>query len=130
MKMTTNAWLLRLAAMALSWGSAAQAQHQHGEPKAMPQGMAASAPASAAKPARKPKSQLGMGTAFAPDGSLWWVGLNADGQMVIQSAALLPASPVQGAVRPLPLQWSVPRVFDIGGDPVAAAGETQPQPLV
>ena len=129
MKMTTKAWLLSLAALALSWGSAAQAQHQHGEPKAMPQAVAASAPASAAKPARKPKSQLGMGTAFAPDGTLWWVGLNADGQMVIQSAALLPASPVQGAVRPLPLQWSVPRVIDIGGDPVSADGENHPKLL-
>jgi hypothetical protein len=58
----------------------------------VPQATAAAAavPASAAKPARKPKPQLGIGTAFAPDGSLWWVGLNADNQLVIQSAPLRP----------------------------------------
>ena len=120
MQQTTKTWLLSLTALALSWGSAAAlAQHQHGEPKALPQAMAAAVPASAAKPARKPKPQLGIGTAFAPDGSLWWVGLNADNQLVIHSA---PAATT-------PPQWSAPRVIDIGGDPVSADGENHPKLL-
>jgi hypothetical protein len=122
MKNLTKAWLLSLAAVTLTWGSAAAlAQHAHGEPKAMPQATASAAamPASAVKPARKPKSQLGIGTAFAPDGSLWWVGLNADNQLVIQSA---PAATT-------PPQWSAPRVIDIGGDPVSADGENHPKLL-
>ena len=120
MQKTTKAWLLGMAAVALSWGSsAALAQHAHGDAKAPPQATAASTPASAAKPARKPKPQLGIGTAFAPDGSLWWVGLNADNQLVIHSA---PAATT-------PPQWSAPRVIDIGGDPVSADGENHPKLL-
>jgi hypothetical protein len=119
MKNATKVWLAGLLALGAFWGSAALAQHQHGEPKALPQATAAAVPASAAKPARKPKSQLGIGTAFAPDGSLWWVGLNADNQLVIHSA---PAATT-------PQQWSAPRVIDIGGDPVSADGENHPKLL-
>jgi hypothetical protein len=119
MQQTTKTWLLSLAAVALTWASAALAQHPHGEPKALPQATAAAMPASAAKPARKPKSQLGIGTAFAPDGSLWWVGLNADNQLVIHSAPAATAPP----------QWSAPRLIDIGGDPVSADGENHPKLL-
>ena len=116
MKKATKVWLAGLLALGALWGSTALAQHAHGEPKAVPQATTAAAavPASAAKPARKPKPQLGIDTAFAPDGSLWWVGLNADAQLVIQSA---PAATT-------PPQWSAPRVIDIGGDPVSADGET------
>jgi hypothetical protein len=119
MRQITKVWLLSFAAVALTWGSAALAQHAHGDPKAPPQAMAASTPASAAKPARKPRSQLGTGVAFAPDGTLWWVGLNADNQLVIQNT--LPGV--------TPLQWSAPRVLDLGGDPVSADGENHPKLL-
>ena len=118
MQKTTKTLLLSMAAMALTWGgSAALAQHAHGELKAVAQATAVSMPASAAKPARKPRSQLGIGTAFAPDGSLWWVGLSADNQLVIQSA---PAATT-------PPQWSASRVIDLGGDPVSADGENHPK---
>ncbi len=120
MRQITKVWLLSFAAVALTWGSAALAQHAHGDPKAPPQAMAASTPASAAKPARKPRSQLGIGTAFAPDGTLWWVGLNADNQLVIQNT--LPAESRRS-------QWSAPRVIDLGGDPVSADGENHPKLL-
>jgi hypothetical protein len=58
MKNATKVWLAGLLALGALWGSAALAQHAHGEPKAVPQATAAAAavPASAAKPARKPKS--------------------------------------------------------------------------
>lgn len=96
MKHTAKVWILVLAALLLVWvNGTAQAQS-----------------------ARKPKPQLGIGTAFAPDGSLWWVGLNADNQLTIQSA---PAA--------TPLQWSAPRVIDVGGDPISADGENHPKLL-
>jgi len=96
MRHYSKTWLLGLIALLLVWaGGSALAQ-----------------------PARKPRPQLGIGTAFAPDGSLWWVGLNADNQLTIQSA---PAG--------TPLQWSPPRVIDIGGDPVSADGENHPKLL-
>ncbi len=122
MEHLTKHWLLGLAALALAWGSApAMAQHGHGSQKNLLEttAVAMAAPASAAKPVRKPKPQLGIGTAFAPDGALWWVGLNADAQLVIQSA---PAATT-------PPQWSAPRVIDIGGDPVSADGENHPKLL-
>jgi hypothetical protein len=126
----TSAWLLGLAMLA--WGNGpALAQHEQGGQKALPQATAAAmaAPASAAKPARKPKPQLGIGTAFAPDGSLWWVGLSADNQLVIQSASVAPSKPDEGSAKPLGLQWSAPRVIDIGGDPISADGENHPKLL-
>ena len=96
MKHTAKVWILVLAALLLVWvNGTAQAQS-----------------------ARKPKPQLGIGTAFAPDGSLWWVGLNADNQLTIQSA---PAA--------TPLQWSAPRVIDVGVDPISADGENHPKLL-
>lgn len=63
--------------------------------------------------------QLGMGAAFAPDGSLWLAGLNAEGQLFVQSAAAGKA----------PLQWSAPRVLDTAGDAIAADGEDHPKLL-
>jgi len=97
MKHYSKTWLLGLVALVLVWvGGSAQAQ-----------------------PARKPRPQLGIGVAFAPDGALWWVGLNAENQLVIQSA---PAAAT-------PPQWSPPRVIDIGGDPVSADGENHPKLL-
>lgn len=96
MKNTTKIWFFILAALLLAWvGGTAQAQS-----------------------ARKPKPQLGIGTAFAPDGSLWWAGLNADNQLTIQSAPM-----------GNPLRWSVPRVIDTGGDAISADGENHPKLL-
>jgi hypothetical protein len=121
MKKTSKSWLSGLTTVLLLWGAApAMAQHAYAAEKTMPHAtaVAMAATASAAKPARKPKPQLGIGTAFAPDGSLWWVGLNADNQLTIQSA---PAGS--------PLQWSVPRVIDTGGDAISADGENHPKLL-
>lgn len=130
MKNTLKTWLTGFAALALAWGSAAAlAQHVHGAPNVAPQATANAVPASAAKPARKPKPQLGIGTAFAPDGTLWWVGLNAGTQLVIQSATLAPSQSAQNATTALSLQWSAPRVIDLGGDPVSADGENHPKLL-
>ena len=132
MKKTSKSWLTGLATVVLMWGAApAMAQHAHGAEKAMPQAtaVAMAAPASAAKPARKPKPQLGIGTAFAPDGSLWWVGLNADNQLTIQSAAVAPGRAAAVSAKPLVLQWSAPRVIDTAGDPISADGENHPKLL-
>jgi hypothetical protein len=68
---------------------------------------------------RKARPQLAVGAAFAPDGSLWLVGLNAENQMFIQSA---PPS-----VGPSSYQWSAPRVIDTGGDIISADGENRPK---
>lgn len=68
---------------------------------------------------RKPRPQLGSGVAFAPDGALWLVGVNAEGQMFVQSAP-----PPEGASA---YQWSAPRVIDTGGDGFSADGENRPQ---
>jgi hypothetical protein len=101
-----------LVALVLWVGVAAPAlaQHAHSASKALQE--------SGTKPARKPKPQLGIGVAFAPDGSLWWVGLNADSQLVVQST---PAGSKD--------QWSAPRVLDTGGDPISADGENHPKLL-
>ncbi len=80
----------------------------------------------AGKSERKPKPQLGIGTAFAPDGALWWVGLNAENQLVIQSAPIAVAAQATGARA---LQWSAPRVLDTAGDPISADGENHPKLL-
>lgn len=75
---------------------------------------------SASQPAvRKPRPQLGVGTAFAPDGSLWLVGLNAENQLFVQSAP-----PLQGASS---YQWGAPRILDTGGDAISADGENRPK---
>lgn len=97
MKNAKKTWLFALAALMLVWvGGAAQAQT-----------------------VRKPRPQLGIGVAFAPDGALWWVGLNVDAQLVIQGAPATTSPP----------RWSAPRVVDIGGDPVSADGENHPKLL-
>jgi hypothetical protein len=57
-----------------------------------------------------------MGTAIAPDGRLWVVGLNAQAQLFVQS------TPLDGA-----LQWSEARILSTGADPIAADGESRPK---
>ncbi len=115
--------LLALLAFTLAWGTASAAEHTSPSPKASTDAVVAAAPAApASKPmARKPRSQLGSGAAYAPDGSLWLVGLNAQGQLFVQSApATAPAQP---------LQWSAPRVLDTEGDAISADGENHPKLL-
>lgn len=69
--------------------------------------------------ARKPRPQLGVGVAFAPDGALWLTGLNEQGQLFVQNAPL----PAVGAA---PV-WGAPRVLDTAGDPISADGENRPK---
>lgn len=88
----------------------------HGAHNAMPA-------EAAGQSARAPRPQLGIGAAFAPDGSLWWTGLNADNALTIQSAPpRAPGSPAAWAPH-----WSAPRVLDTGGDAIAADGENRPK---
>ena len=63
-----------------------------------------------------PRAQLGSGVAFAPDGSLWLVGLDTHGSLFVQTA---PANQLQ--------QWGAPRVLDTQGDAISADGENRPK---
>lgn len=93
------------------------AQHEHSAPTV---GVATAPMTSASKPVmRKPRPQLGIGAALAPDGALWLVGLNAEGQLFVQSAPAGAASP----------QWGAPRVLDTAGDAISADGENHPKLL-
>lgn len=65
------------------------------------------------RPSRAP---LASGVALAPDGRLWLVGLNAQGQLFVQTA---PASDLR--------RWGAPRVLAIAGDVVSADGENRPK---
>lgn len=91
-----------LAALVLCCSS--WAQHQHPQPTA-----------------RKPRPQLGIGAAFAPDGALWLVGLKAENQLFVQSAPAM-----AGTASP---QWGAPRVLDTAGDAISADGENHPKLL-
>ena len=121
-----NRFLMRgitrlLALVAALAGTPLMAQQNHGAPQTSAD--AASGPvAPASKPvARKPRPQLGIGVAFAPDGAVWMVGLNAQGQLVVQQSA-----PSTGPGAPA---WSEPRVLDTAGDPISADGENHPKLL-
>jgi hypothetical protein len=65
---------------------------------------------------RQVRPQLATGAAIAPDGHLWVVGLNAQGQLFVQS------TPLEGA-----WQWSPARILNTGADPIAADGESRPK---
>jgi len=131
---TSNSWLPSLAALALCFaGAATQAQHAgHGGASA-PAAMAASSPASASKAARKPRPEWGMGAAFSNDGALWWTGLDANKQLIVQRASPAAVDAAWKAARtgsgPLPLQWDSARTVDLAGDTVAADGESHPKIL-
>jgi hypothetical protein len=84
------ALLLGLAAIT------AQAQHGHGM--------------------HAPRPQLASGVAFAPDGSLWLTGLDAQGRLFVQTA---PAQDLQ--------HWGAPRLLATGGDAISADGENRPK---
>ena len=62
------------------------------------------------------RAQLASGVAFAPDGSLWLVGLNAQGELFVQSA---PAGKLS--------QWNAPRILATQGDAISADGENRPK---
>jgi hypothetical protein len=55
-----------------------------------------------------------MTAAFAPDGTLWIVGLNDDHRLFVQQTRDLAG-------------WSTPRILDTGGDTIAADGENRPK---
>lgn len=86
-----------LLGLVLAGAAGAQSHAAHGAPRA-------------ARP------QLGSSVAFAPDGRLWLVGVDAQGQLFVQTA---PAPALQ--------PWSAPRRLDTAGDVVAADGENRPK---
>ena len=63
-----------------------------------------------------PRAQLASGVAFAPDGSLWMVGLNAQGDLFVQNA---PANKLS--------EWSAPRLVVSRGEAISADGENRPK---
>lgn len=103
-------------ALALCCAAAASAQQVHDAPAKGGHG-AHAAPAKPPAVVRKGRPQLGTGAAFAPDGTLWMVGVDPQGRLFVQTAALGEA----GA------RWSAPRLLDIGGDPISADGENRPK---
>ncbi|MEO6354826.1 MAG: hypothetical protein ABIO19_13715 [Burkholderiaceae bacterium] len=66
-----------------------------------------------AKAAKKPA--LALGAAFAPDGALWTVGLDAEARLELRIS------------RDDGLHWQAPRLLDTGGEAVAADGESSPK---
>lgn len=95
---TAGRWLkqaLALAGLVLAAASL-WAQHAHGPDHA--------------------RVQLASGVAFAPDGSLWLVGLNARDQLFVQTA---PATDLH--------HWGAPRVLATAGDAISADGENHPK---
>jgi hypothetical protein len=80
-----------LAALALWFLAEASAQHGH-------------------------RPQLGTAAAFDPQGRLWVVGLNPQGQLFLQHTA-----------GPSLAKWTEPRLLDTQGDAVSADGENRPK---
>jgi hypothetical protein len=70
----------------------------------------------AARAQRHLKTDLATGAAFAPDGKLWVVGLDAAKHLFVQRAESLQ-----------PLVWSAPQLLDTGEDEIAADGESRPK---
>jgi hypothetical protein len=60
------------------------------------------------------RAGLAMTATFAPDGTLWIVGLNDDHRLFVQQTRDL-------------ARWSTPRILDTGGDTIAADGENRPK---
>ena len=64
------------------------------------------------------RQQLSVGAAFAPDGRLWVVGLNAENKLFVQSSlAAVGAAP----------QWGLQQVIATGHDELSADGENHPK---
>ena len=66
--------------------------------------------------AHAPRAQLASGVAFAPDGSLWMVGLNVLGELFVQTA---PAHKLT--------QWGAPRTLATQSEAISADGENRPK---
>jgi hypothetical protein len=64
--------------------------------------------------AHAPRAQLATGAAFAPDGSLWMVGLDKQQQLSTWQSTDL-------------ANWSEPRKLATSGDPISADGENRPK---
>lgn len=79
-------------------------------------GLVLASPGLQAQHAHAPRAQLGSSAAFAPDGSLWLTGLNAQGHLMVQKA---PAGNLQ--------HWESPHVLDTGSDAISADGENRPK---
>lgn len=62
------------------------------------------------------RPQLATGVAFAPDGSLWIVGLNEKHKLFIQNS---PSGKLS--------DWSEQKILDTGNDQVSADGENRPK---
>lgn len=61
------------------------------------------------------KPALAVGAAFAPDGALWVVGLDAQARLTLRIS------------RDDGHSWQAPRLLDNGGEAVAADGESRPE---
>jgi len=103
---------LALAGLCSAW-LPARAQHDGhaGAQAAAPASAGASAPAAM----RRRAPPLAMGAAFAPDGQLWIVALDAQQKLFVQS------SPDEGR------SWGAARPVDTGADKVVADGENRPK---
>ena len=100
-------WIF-LSLTVCSWASFAQLSAQ-----------TVSAPAagkSEIKRAHPDRIQLATGAAFAPDGSLWMVGLNANNRLFVQSS---PAHALG--------VWSNMKLLETGADEISADGENRPK---
>jgi len=64
----------------------------------------------------QPRAQLASSVAFAPDGTLWLAGLNAQGELFVQSA------PANGLTH-----WGAPRTLVSQGEAISADGENRPK---
>jgi len=116
---STTVWLLLrrvvLAGVMGAWVAPLFAHEGHGGPA--PAASVANAPGStSAKAARKPRPQLAVGAALAPDGSLWVVGLDGANHLFVQTSP-----------KARPVRWSAPRVLDTQGDAISADGENHPK---
>ncbi len=106
------AWLVASSAAAQAPG--ASARQEAGRPaQEAARSMRAARPSGAAMHARL---QLATGAAFAPDGSLWVVGLNERQQLFVQHS---PADALG--------KWSEPRLLETGRDDISADGENRPK---
>ncbi|HTN66386.1 MAG TPA: exo-alpha-sialidase, partial [Burkholderiaceae bacterium] len=74
-----------------------------------------SIPANAQHTQHAKKAGLAVGAAFAPDGRLWLLGLDADSRLTLRLSSDDGRS------------WGRPRLLDTGGDRVAADGEARPK---
>ena len=94
-----------LLQMGLGWVIAFSA-HAHGD--------ASGAHAGHGSHATRP--QLATGAAFAPDGSLWVVGLNEQLQLFVQNTSSSSLT-----------DWSAPKILDTQADAISADGENRPK---